>query len=187
MPTQINGLPAHVLLVHVVVVLIPVASLLVVLSAWWPAARRRLGLATPVLAVLSLAIVPVTTNAGQWLKDRLPANAATERHAELGGGMLIWVVGLAIVGVATYVIGLMSDRQARAAAQVGTEQRVPVGAGAAESQPGPSGAAQPARRAPMFAVGIVVAVLSTAVAAGTVVQVVRVGDSGSKSVWSGVK
>jgi hypothetical protein len=40
--TTIGGLPAHILLVHAVVVLVPLAALLVVLVTAWPAARARL-------------------------------------------------------------------------------------------------------------------------------------------------
>ena len=38
----VNGLPAHVLLVHAIVVLLPLSALLLALTALWPAARRRL-------------------------------------------------------------------------------------------------------------------------------------------------
>jgi hypothetical protein len=34
----VNGLPAHILLVHAIVVLLPLAALLLVLTAVWPAA-----------------------------------------------------------------------------------------------------------------------------------------------------
>ncbi|MFZ2177676.1 MAG: hypothetical protein WAW17_27340 [Rhodococcus sp. (in: high G+C Gram-positive bacteria)] len=39
---QSNGLPAHVLLVHFVVVLAPLTAILLILCALWPAARRRM-------------------------------------------------------------------------------------------------------------------------------------------------
>src|SRR5882762_1920379 len=64
--TMINGLPAHVLLVHLVVVLIPVSAVLVVLVAAWPAARRRLDVLTAALGVAALVAVPITTDAGEW-------------------------------------------------------------------------------------------------------------------------
>jgi hypothetical protein len=38
--TTISGLPAHVLLVHALVVLAPLTALLEILCALWPAARR---------------------------------------------------------------------------------------------------------------------------------------------------
>jgi hypothetical protein len=40
--TTIMGLPAHVLLVHFIVILAPLTAVLAILYAVWPAARRRL-------------------------------------------------------------------------------------------------------------------------------------------------
>ncbi len=40
---ELFGLPAHPLLVHAAVVLVPLAAIGVVLIAFWPAARARLG------------------------------------------------------------------------------------------------------------------------------------------------
>jgi len=40
--TTIAGLPAHPLLVHLIVVLAPGTAVLEILCALWPAARRRL-------------------------------------------------------------------------------------------------------------------------------------------------
>src|SRR6185369_3138634 len=71
--TTTSGLPAHALLVHVVVVLVPVAAAMVVCSAVWPAARRRLGVATPVVAFVALVSVPLATHAGEWLEARVPS------------------------------------------------------------------------------------------------------------------
>jgi hypothetical protein len=42
----IGGLPAHPLIVHATVVLVPLAAAAVALHAFWPAARARLGLVT---------------------------------------------------------------------------------------------------------------------------------------------
>jgi hypothetical protein len=66
--STINGLPAHILLVHAIVVLLPLSALLLVLSAGWERARRRLAGANALLAVLVVVLVPVTTNAGEWLR-----------------------------------------------------------------------------------------------------------------------
>ncbi|WP_233625292.1 hypothetical protein [Actinoplanes sp. ATCC 53533] len=49
----VNGLPAHILLVHAIVVLLPLAALLLVLTAVWPAARRRLAGPNAILSVRS--------------------------------------------------------------------------------------------------------------------------------------
>ncbi len=62
---EFNGLPVHILLIHLVVAGIPLAALLTVLSAVWPAARRRLGVITPIVALLALISIPITTAAGE--------------------------------------------------------------------------------------------------------------------------
>jgi hypothetical protein len=61
---EFNGLPVHILLVHLVVVLVPATALCLLLTAFWPAARRRLGFVTPLLALLALIAVPFTRAAG---------------------------------------------------------------------------------------------------------------------------
>jgi hypothetical protein len=102
-PVEINGLPAHAILVHVVVVLVPVACLCVVLSAWWPTARRRLGIVTPLLALGALVSVPVTTHAGEWLRDHLGHTPLIDKHAALGRTLLPWVIALFALAVLNYL------------------------------------------------------------------------------------
>ncbi|EYT91247.1 hypothetical protein ThrDRAFT_03091 [Frankia casuarinae] len=161
-PTEINGLPAHVLLVHVVVILVPLAAMLVVLSAVWPAARRRLGVITPLVALVALVSVPLTTHAGEWLEARVPSNELVRRHAELGDTLLPWAAGLFVAAAASWVL-------ARRSAATGTETAP------ARTATGPG-------RTVLVAV---LAVLSLVVAAGSVVQVYRIGDSGAQAVWHG--
>ena len=51
--TTFNGLPAHALLVHFIVILAPLTAILAILCAVWPAARKRL-----VWLVFGLAVSP---------------------------------------------------------------------------------------------------------------------------------
>jgi membrane-associated PAP2 superfamily phosphatase len=96
--TVINGLPAHVLLVHFIVVLAPVTAISAILCALWPAARQRLVWPTLVLAVVTLALTPLTTDAGGWLYDlRSKPSPLLREHAELGDTMIYGAVGLLIV------------------------------------------------------------------------------------------
>ncbi len=53
-PTKIQGLPAHILLVHLVLAAVPIAALVLVVAALWPAAGRRLGIITPIIALGAL-------------------------------------------------------------------------------------------------------------------------------------
>ena len=81
---QIAGLPAHILLIHAVVVLAPVAGLAAVVYVVAP--RWRNYLAWP-LAVLSLGLVPLsllTAQAGEQLEEFRPASALIRAHAEQG-------------------------------------------------------------------------------------------------------
>ncbi|GAB1692638.1 hypothetical protein KRM28CT15_44410 [Krasilnikovia sp. M28-CT-15] len=61
--STINGLPAHVLLVHAILVLLPLAAVLLVVTAVSPAMRRRLAGPNALLSLAVLALVPVTTDA----------------------------------------------------------------------------------------------------------------------------
>lgn len=104
-PTEVNGLPAHVLLVHVVVMLIPIAALLLVLSAVWPAARARIGVVLPLVALVALISVPLTTHAGEWLQEQMGGGSPlVGRHATLANQMLPWAVGLFLVSAAVWAV-----------------------------------------------------------------------------------
>lgn len=156
MLTRINGLPAHVLLVHAVVVLVPLAALMAVLAAVWPAFRRRAGVAVPVMALVALVCVPLTTSAGEWLARRVPYTPLLHKHTELGDTLLPWMVGVFVVAVATWGITRWLDRTAGDGTQSGRWRLV----------------------------RIVVAVLALVVATGAVVQTYRIGDSGAHAAWS---
>ncbi|MEU1801590.1 DUF2231 domain-containing protein [Streptomyces sp. NPDC019937] len=153
----INGLPAHVLLVHFVVVLVPLTALALVVCAVRPTAARRLGVVLPLLALVTLALVPLTTNAGEWLERHVDSNALVRRHTELGDGLLPWAGGL-------FVLAAVVWWTARRAAASGS---------------GTPGSA----RGSGTAVRVAAAVLSVLVAAGAVVDVYRIGDSGAKAAW----
>jgi uncharacterized membrane protein len=95
----IHGLPAHPLLVHAVVILLPLTALAVVLHALWPAARRRLGAVTPLLAAVVLVLVPITMHAGNDLAQRFGDNALIQRHRQLADQLPPWSIGLFVVAV----------------------------------------------------------------------------------------
>lgn len=99
MINEVNGLPTHVLLVHAVVVLVPLAALLTVLAAVWPAARRRLGIFTPLVALAALITVPFATQAGEWLQARVRMTPLIAEHIELGNTMLWFAIGLFFVAL----------------------------------------------------------------------------------------
>jgi len=157
-PTTINGLPAHVLLVHVVVVMVPLASLLVVLAEVWPAFRRRAGIVVPLVALVALASVPVTKEAGEWLVRRVQPTALVFKHAQLADGLLPWVFGVFAVAAVGWGLRTWLTRTGRSE-KAGTALRVVV--------------------------PVVLAVAALVVATGAVVETYRIGDSGAQAAWHG--
>lgn len=100
---RIENLPAHPLLVHFVVVLIPLTGILLILCALWPAARRRLTWLVVALAGFLMVLTPVTIAAGEWLADQPAIEAAEtpemDAHMDMGGNGL-WVAIVLLVAAA---------------------------------------------------------------------------------------
>jgi hypothetical protein len=166
-PTKVFGLPAHVLLVHAMVILVPLACLALILHAVWPAARSRLGIVTPGLALVGLVLVPVTTNAGEYLRDHQTVGgeiaAKIDKHEELGSQLLYYAIPLFVVALVVWGLGRYRD-------------------GAVV--PGIAAERSMARDVPGWLTGLV-AVVATALAVATTIQLYRIGDSGAHAVWDG--
>jgi hypothetical protein len=152
MPGEFQGLPLHILIVHGVLVLIPLAALLTVLSAVWPAARRRLGIITPLVGLAALVSVPVAVNAGEWLYDRVFITPLIQEHADLAGTMLWFAIGLFVASLLAWGVPVLMARRSK--------------------------------DAPAPWIGVVVAVVAVVLSGVAVVQVVRVGEAGSRAVWT---
>lgn len=181
----INGLPAHVLLVHAVVVLLPLASLALVLSVLWPAARRRLGIVTPLLALVGLILVPITTSAGEYLEKQFGESPLIEKHAHLGDQLLPYAIALFVVALAHWVWSarVTHQNEKTGIAADGTDYRdtADTGGGVALAKRTTATATPTSTK-----IGnVVFAVLGVVAAALTVWMVVRIGDSGAQAVWSG--
>ncbi len=161
--TVVNGLPAHVLFVHFVIVLVPLSALALVVGAIWPSAARRMGVVLPLMALVTLASVPLATHAGEWLEEHVGSTALVRRHAELGDGLLPWAVGLFLLATAVW----WTTRRSAAA------------------QAAPGGRTRSTSSRSAVVVRVAAAVLSVGVAAGAVVDVYRIGDSGAKAAWQG--
>ena len=157
---EILGLPAHPLLVHGAVVLVPLAAAGVALIAFWPAARFRLGYAVLAIAAAGAMTAVLAQRSGESLEDRVRETELIEEHTELGAtgttaGIAVLVAALAVV--ATDVVLRM-----RASADAdGTAPAVQS-------------------RVPSIVVGVVALVLAT----GGAIQVARIGHSGAKAVWN---
>ena len=83
-----DDLPLHPLLVHATVILVPLTALALLLAAFWPAARRRLGFVVPLAALVMVALVPTTQAAGEALKEAVGPIPAVVTHEGFGLMML---------------------------------------------------------------------------------------------------
>lgn len=167
----IFGLPVHPLIVHATVVMIPLATIAVLLAGVWPRFRRWAGWLPLGLALVAVVLTPLSTQSGESLQERLASSAMIREHAQLAEGLLPWVGGLLLAAVLTTVLWRRSQVPAARADDAvvdGTARR-------------PGTAAAVAR--PLI---LTVAAVAIVAAAGTTVQVVRIGHSGAEAAWSQV-
>jgi uncharacterized membrane protein len=108
--SMINGLPAHPLLVHFIVVLAPLAAILAILCAVWPAARQRLVWLVLALAAFTAVLTPITAEAGEWLEHKIEETELVEKHAELGDTMIYFALALLVAAVLLVIVHLRASR-----------------------------------------------------------------------------
>lgn len=154
----INGLPLHPLIVHFVVIVVPLAALCLLLSAFWPAARKRLGIVTPIVALAALISIPLAEQAGEALEEQVAETALTEIHTDLGESLLPWAIALFLVAAAHWAWYRFFTGDTALAKRVSS----------------------PAVRT---TVTVVFMVLAVVVAIGAVVMTVIIGESGARAVW----
>lgn len=104
--TTIAGLPAHILLLHTVVVLVPLTAILLILCAVWPAARRRLVWLVAVLAAVTLVVTPLTVTAGEWLADTGKIEETPQLDTHMTAGEYGVYMALALAVAAALLAGL---------------------------------------------------------------------------------
>lgn len=104
MPNDFYGLPLHPLIVHATVVIIPLAVLTVILSAAWLRFRTWAGPLPAGLSLVGLILVPLSTSTGETLEDQVQETALLETHAELGEGLLPWMIALLAFSTAGYLL-----------------------------------------------------------------------------------
>ncbi|TFB46518.1 hypothetical protein [Cryobacterium tagatosivorans] len=171
---NVNGLPLHALLVHVVVVLVPVTALCVLLAAAWPTARRRLGILIALMGLVLIGLVPLTMAAGQWLKERVFRTPLIETHADLGNALWPWSLALGLLGIGTWLWYFLADRRARSEPQQSEPQA---------SEPQQSEAPRSGGRR---AVAIILVLLAIGIGGMATYQTVLIGESGSRAIWEGL-
>ena len=173
MPENLFGLPTHILLLHLVVVLLPIAALVTVLLS--DRFRHRWGVATVCATFAVTVFVPLTSQAGESLAERLPDNEAIARHADIGNQLVIWATAFGLCLFAVVAIDLI--RRARTPA----DELSPAEAWAIGYLPSRWREATPNWTVAIFRVAQVLAIVA---AIGVTVMVVLAGHTGAQAVWS---
>jgi hypothetical protein len=152
--TSLFGLPAHALLVHIPVVLIPLGAVGAVLIPT-PRLRRALGWWVCGILVVAGIATQLAISSGQSLEDYVHETQLMRDHAHMGESIRPWLLlmFLALLGV-MLVDRAMQRRDAR-----------------------------PGSRDPLRIALIALSALSILFAAISVAWIYRIGHSGSKAVW----
>lgn len=168
---ELFGLPAHPLLVHGAVVLVPLAALGVVITAFWPAARSRLWIAVVAIALVGTITTYLAAESGGSLEHDVRETDLVEQHAELGDSGLAASAAVLVAALGVAGFGLYERRRSQTA-----KADVADGDRQGEGQSGSDGRTVGLR----VAIGVVAVTLAVA---GTV-QIARIGHSGAKAVWN---
>jgi hypothetical protein len=150
------GLPLHILLVHVLVVGGPLTALAVLLHAFWPAARRRLGIVTPIAGLIILVLTPITVHAGEYLQPVVGTTPAVALHVERGLTLQPWAIALFAVSLAEWTWW-----RALLAPGFGPRLTSTVRWGGT----------------------VIIWAAAAVIAIGFLVDIVLIGDSGARAVW----
>lgn len=159
------GLPAHALLLHVPVVLVPILAGVVIALAVRPVWLARYGLAAGVFGIATMAATILTVGAGEKLRDERMqrakelgrarpsgGNSLLDQHAELGDQLRLIVVAFVVLLIVLVVLA---------------RYRATTAEGLLASP----------------AIGTVVAVLTVVAAILAAIWVVRTGHLGARLVW----
>jgi uncharacterized membrane protein len=164
----IFGLPAHPLLVHIPIAMLPLAAIGVVVMAMRPVWHQRYRWAVLAVGTVGTLGAVLAASAGERLEERIVAvegaDAASswERHAQLGEtARNVSLVFLVLLVVFVLVPWWLERRTAA----------------------GPSTEVETASARNLLWVRTAVAALAVLGAVGCVTTIVRAGHTGSESVW----
>ena len=97
----INGLPVHVLVVHGVVVMLPLAVLGTIALAVRPAWRRTYGWLVVGVAAVATVLIPIATSSGEALQRRV---GSPGEHAALGDTLIWFALPLLVLALAMVLL-----------------------------------------------------------------------------------
>jgi len=111
------GLPAHPLLVHAAVVLVPLAALALAIVGWKPAWRKHYAFPVALLAVAGAVFAFLAKSSGEPLEDQVKRAAQSAgvqahfgEHAEQGDTAFVFALIFAFAATAVWAVDRFGDR-----------------------------------------------------------------------------
>jgi uncharacterized membrane protein len=157
------GLPAHPLLVHIPVALIPLCALgaiVIVASASW---RRRIGWVVVVLAGVAAVASQLAASSGEEFEEALDKESELiHRHAELGETFVWFAIAFFVALLAFMIWDTMQRRASAGAGESDTKESVGR------------------------TVALILSIVVVITGLGASYRIYQVGHSGAKAVWSEV-
>lgn len=156
---RFGDLPLHVLVIHLTVLVLPVAAVTAIVFALVPKWRWLLRWPTLLLGLGSLVFAYVAKESGEAFVAAVPQLQPLVKVHQDRGNLLFWfVLAFAVIAVAAYL--LLGGPSALASGK---------GAKATKSRP----------------LELVVSAAIVVVGVLVIIQTIRTGDAGAKAVWDG--
>jgi hypothetical protein len=171
--TSLFGLPAHVLLVHIPIVLVPLVAIGVVLMCW-RSMRRRLGWAVVAIAAVATGSTILAGGSGKALRRYVTRTSLVRQHTQIGGNLEPWIILLFVLVLAMVSLDWWTRRSADANS---------VGRASGEVQL----AGRTLSAAAVQNIGLGLSAIAILVSGMSVYWLYRIGHSGAKASWSVVQ
>jgi hypothetical protein len=124
--SELFGLPAHPLVVHAAVVLLPLAAITTVVCAALPRARRFYAPVALALALAAAVSVGLAQGSGEELEERVTETELVEAHTDQGEQVLPWSIAVLVASAGVAAIPLVSSRRPGLAGRGATAAAVAV-------------------------------------------------------------
>jgi uncharacterized membrane protein len=167
---QVNGIPAHPLLVHAPLVLIALTCVFGLVYVVVPVLRRKIGWVLVLLAIAGPVSALLATLSGERLAVRLGGNDAISHHEELGELTRNWSAVLLVAVLMLVAVDRLRDRRKR------RQRALAEGDEPAEVSPRTGGGVWT-----VLSVVLSIVLLVVGAVAGT--YLVLTGDTGAHMVW----
>jgi hypothetical protein len=112
---ELFGLPAHPLVVHAAVVLLPLAAFTTLVCAVLPRARRHFAPVAIGLALVATLAVGLAQGSGEALEEHVDETALVEEHTGQGERVLPWAIAVTLVAAAVTAAPALARRRPRMA------------------------------------------------------------------------